>query len=74
MMPTIATHVQVSMPPIGSSGSGLASYKALIHPLKDEKKVTYMPLADIVYQSNCVVRSTIGIYHFGSIQNVIDFL
>ncbi len=58
-MPNIATHKQVSMPPIGSSGSGLASYKDLIHPLKDEKKVTYMPLADIVYQSNCVVRSTI---------------
>lgn len=58
MMPTLGTHVPVTMPPIGSSGSGLVRYKDIIHPIKDENKVTYIPIADIVYQSRSIIRST----------------
>lgn len=57
-MPTLGTHVQVTMPPIGSSGSGLVRNKDIIHPLKDENKVKHIPIAGILYQSGSIIRST----------------
>jgi hypothetical protein len=38
------------MPPIGSMGSGLASYRALTISLKDEKGNHYSSLSDLVWQ------------------------
>jgi hypothetical protein len=56
-MPHLNDHVQFVMPPIGSVGSGLASYRDMTNALKDEKGTIYSPICNIVYMLTEVVRN-----------------
>ncbi|EFX63513.1 hypothetical protein DAPPUDRAFT_335370 [Daphnia pulex] len=55
-MPNSAGHVKFVMPPIGSIGSGLASYRDLTRTLTDEKGTLYSALSAIVYMVTAVTR------------------
>jgi hypothetical protein len=55
-MPNSAGHVEFVMPPIGSIGSGLASYRDLTRTLTDEKGTLYSALSAIVYMVTAVAR------------------
>ncbi len=45
------------MPPIGSVGSGLFSYRDLTIALKDEHGTKYSPLSDIMFMLTAVIRN-----------------
>jgi hypothetical protein len=45
------------MPPIGTIGSGLASYRDMNCELKDEKKNNYAPICDLIYMLTVVIRN-----------------
>ncbi|EFX63795.1 hypothetical protein DAPPUDRAFT_334979 [Daphnia pulex] len=51
-MPNSAGHVKFVMPPIGSIGSGLASYRDLTRTLTDENGTLYSALSAIVYMES----------------------
>jgi hypothetical protein len=56
-MPYLRTHVQFIMPPIGSVGSGLASYRDMYCTLKDERENIYSPISSIMYMLTEVIRN-----------------
>jgi hypothetical protein len=56
-MPHLCSHVQFIMPPIGSVGSGLASYRDMYCTLKDEKENIYSPISSIMYMLTAVIRN-----------------
>jgi hypothetical protein len=55
-MPNSAGHVKFVMPPIGSIGSGQASYRDLTRTLTDEKGTLYSALSAIVLMVTAVTR------------------
>ncbi len=45
------------MPPIGTVGSGLASYRDMSGELNDEKGSQYSPICDLPYMLTAVIRN-----------------
>jgi hypothetical protein len=45
------------MPPIGTVGSGLASYRDMSGELNDEKATKYSPICDLLYMLTAVIRN-----------------
>ncbi|EFX83874.1 hypothetical protein DAPPUDRAFT_239508 [Daphnia pulex] len=48
-MPYLHGQVQFVMPPFGSVGSGLASYRDMTNVLRDKKEIKYSPICDLKY-------------------------
>jgi hypothetical protein len=70
----LRSHVQFIMPPIGSVGSGLASYRDMYCTLKDEKENIYTPISSIMYMLYSSHPKRVRQGHTRSIQNVVDFM
>ncbi len=58
-LPNSVGHVKVVMPPIGSVGNGLASYRDLKQTLSDKNGTQYSPLSDVIYIVNSVIRNNL---------------
>ncbi|EFX75333.1 hypothetical protein DAPPUDRAFT_323463 [Daphnia pulex] len=56
-MPNSVGYVKCVMPPIGSIGNGLASYRDMIGTLTDQKGTQYSPLSDVIYIVHSVIRN-----------------
>jgi hypothetical protein len=54
--PNLHGHVQFVLPPFGSVGSGLASYRDMTNVLRDEKEIKYSPT--IGRQNNAKATNT----------------